>query len=198
MQVPVPGQLMPAPLQPVKVESPAGDAVSVTELPTSKAATQVAPHERPAGADVTVPEPVPAFATVSNAVLLVKVAVTVVAVVTSTTHAPVPVQPPLQPAKVEFWSAAALNVMRSPWKSCVEQVAPHEMPAGTEVTVPPPVPVRMTLNAYCARSKFAATLVAAETVTVQGAVPVQPPPLQPEKVESLAAVAVSVTIVPAS
>lgn len=186
------------PLHPVRLEPGAGDAVSVTELPTSKAPTQAAPHEMPAGVDVTVPEPVPAFATVSSAALRVKVAVTVVAVVTSTTQAPVPVQPPLQPAKVELWSAAALNVMRSPWKSCVEQVGPHEMPAGTDVTVPPPVPLRMTLNAYCARSKFAATLVAAETLTVQGAVPVQPPPVQPVKVEPMAAVAVSVTVEPAS
>lgn len=88
--------------------------------------------------------------------------------------------------------------MRSPWNSCVAQVLPHEMPAGTEVTVPPPVPERMTLNAYCTRSKFAETLVAAETVTVQGAVPVQLPPLQPVKVEPVAALAVSVTIEPAS
>ena len=42
----------------------------------------------------------------------------------------------------------------------------------------------------------AVTVVAAVSVTVQVPVPVQPPPLQPAKVEPDAADAVSVTIVP--
>ena len=40
------------------------------------------------------------------------------------------------------------------------------------------------------------TVVAAEIVTVQGPVPVQPPPLQPVKAEPTAGAAVSVTAVP--
>ena len=40
------------------------------------------------------------------------------------------------------------------------------------------------------------TVVAAETVTVQGLVPAQPPPVQPVRVEPAAGVAVSVTAVP--
>ncbi len=44
--------------------------------------------------------------------------------------------------------------------------------------------------------KVAVTLVAAFSVTVQAPVPEQPPPVHPEKPDSLAAVAVSVTAVP--
>jgi hypothetical protein len=42
----------------------------------------------------------------------------------------------------------------------------------------------------------ALTVVDAFIVTVQGPVPVQPPPLQPAKVDPLAPLAVSVTTVP--
>ena len=56
-QVPVPVQ---SPLQPVKVEPPAGVAVSVTRVPELK----LAPQEMPAGLLETVPEPVPDLATV--------------------------------------------------------------------------------------------------------------------------------------
>src|SRR3989442_2521273 len=46
-------------------------------------------------------------------------------------------------------------------------------------------------------SKWAVTVVAPVRVTVQGPLPVQPPPLQlPSKVESAAGAAVSVTTVP--
>src|SRR5437868_5271903 len=51
------------PVQPVKAEPAAGVAVSVTRLPDGKEALQVAPHVRPAGEEVTVPDPVPALLT---------------------------------------------------------------------------------------------------------------------------------------
>jgi hypothetical protein len=44
--------------------------------------------------------------------------------------------------------------------------------------------------------KVPATVVGAFIVTTQGPVPVQPPPLQPVKVDPLAALAVKVTVVP--
>ena len=59
---PVPEQ--PPPVQPLKVEPPAGAAVSVTAVPLVKLAAQVAPQSMPAGELVTVPLPVPAGVTV--------------------------------------------------------------------------------------------------------------------------------------
>lgn len=50
-----------APLQPEKVEPLAGAAVSVTDVPPSKFAEQVAPQSIPAGEEETAPDPVPAF-----------------------------------------------------------------------------------------------------------------------------------------
>ena len=48
-----------APPQPAKTEPVAGVAVSVTAVPLAKPAEHVAPQLMPAGADVSVPEPVP-------------------------------------------------------------------------------------------------------------------------------------------
>jgi len=54
-----------SPDQPAKVEPTAGVAVSVTTVALVKSAEHVAPQLIPAGELVTVPEPEPAFATVS-------------------------------------------------------------------------------------------------------------------------------------
>src|SRR4051812_13050863 len=59
--VPVP--LHPPPLHPVKVDPPAGEAVSVTAW--SKSCEHVPPQLMPAGDDVTVPDPVPFLFTVT-------------------------------------------------------------------------------------------------------------------------------------
>lgn len=52
-----------APPQPEKVEPPEAAAVSVTLVPLSYSAEQVAPQSIPAGDEVTVPEPAPALVT---------------------------------------------------------------------------------------------------------------------------------------
>src|SRR3989442_9058024 len=70
------------------------------------------------------------------------------------------------------------------------------MPAGGLVTVPIPVPAGVTVRVKVCTVKVAVTVVAAESVTVQVPVPEQPPPVQPEKVEPAAGVAVNVTAVP--
>ena len=114
-----------------------------------------------------------------------------------TVQVPVPVQPPpLQPENVEPAAGAAVRVTTVPLVKEVEQVAPHEMPAGELVTVPLPAPDLVTVRAKDDCTKAAVTVVAAFMVTVQEPVPVQPPPLQPEKVEPAAGAAVRVTTVP--
>ena len=114
-----------------------------------------------------------------------------------TAQVPVPVQPPpLQPVKVEPAAGAAVRVMAVPTVNEAEQAAPQEIPEGALLTVPLPVPVLVTLRANDCWTKPAVTEAAALIVTVQVPVPVQPPPLQPEKVELASGVAVRVTAVP--
>src|SRR5207249_4073633 len=143
LQVPVPKQ--PPPLQPVKIEPLAGVAVSVTKVPLSNEAEQVAPQLIPAGFEVTVPLPVPALLTARVTLCSVKVAVTVVAAFKVTEQLPLPVQPPpFQPAKVEPLAGVAVSVTKVPLSNEAEQAAPQSIPGGLEVTVPLPVPSRTT------------------------------------------------------
>lgn len=148
----------------------------------------------PAGADVTVPAPVPALATVSVRATR-KVAVTLRAVLMLTVQVPVPVQAPLQPPNNEPPPGAALSVTFAVCANDALQVAPQLMPDGAEVTVPVPAPAFVTVSALCATENVALTVVLAARLNVQVVeVPVQPP-LQPEKVAPAAGVAVSVTAV---
>src|SRR5207247_6584939 len=149
------------------------------------------------GALVTVPLPVPAGVTVRVEVCTVKVAVTVVAAESVTTHVPAPEQPPpLQPVKVEPAAGVAVNVTAVPLVKLAEQVRPQLIPTGALVTVPLPAPALLTVSAKVGGPKRAVTVVAALRVTVQVPVPEHPPPLQPGNVEPAAGVAVSVTAVP--
>jgi hypothetical protein len=61
-QLPVP---VHDPPQPANTDPVPGVAVSVTTVPVSNGTLQVAPQLSPSGLEVTLPEPVPAFATVS-------------------------------------------------------------------------------------------------------------------------------------
>ena len=125
-----------------------------------------------------------------------KVAVTVVAAETVTTHDPVPEHPPpFQPVKVEPAADVAMSVTAVPPGKLAAQVVPQLIPVGLLVTVPTPVPASETVSTESG-SKVAVTVVAAESVSVQAPVPEQPPPLQPVKLELALGVAVSVTTVP--
>jgi len=187
-----------APLHPANVEPEAADALSVTEAPEAKLAVQVLPQLMPVGLEVTVPVPVPARVTASAKLEeLLNVAVTARAAVIETVQVLVPVHAPLQPAKVEPLLAAAVSVTDAPLAKFALQVAPQLMPPVFDVTVPAPLPALLTVNANVVALllNVAVTERAAVIDTAQVLVPVQAP-LQPAKVEPLAAAAVSVTDAP--
>lgn len=76
-----------------------------------------------------------------------KVADTVVSAARLTTQVPVPEQPPPdQPVNMELASLIAVRVTAAFCKKLAEQVLPHEIPAGDEVTVPLPVPSLVTVR----------------------------------------------------
>src|SRR5438552_7133244 len=191
----VPAQ--PPPLQPVNAEPGAGLAVRVTVASLANLAEQVDPQSIPAGALVTVPAPAPAVETVS-ANVGAKVAMTEASAVMVTTHGVVPLHPPpLQPTNAEPSPGDAVSVTTVPLTKVSVQLVSHEMPAGLLTTVPPPVPVIVTVSAK-ALLKAAVTAVVASMVTLQVSAPEQPPPLQPVKAEPVWGVAASVTSVPLS
>jgi hypothetical protein len=196
VQVAVPLQ---APDQPAKVEPEAGEAVRVTGVPLVKLALHVVPQLMPAGVLVTVPPPVPARATLSvgAAAAVLKVAVTAVLAVRAREQVEVPEQAPDQPAKVEPVPGVAVRVTLVPLEKEALQVEPQLMPLGLLVTVPVPVPARETLSIGAAEAalKLAVAEESAFRVSVQVAVPEQPPD-QPTKVEPAAGVAVRVMVVP--
>ena len=191
----VPVQLPP---QPANVEPLAAVAVSVTFVLLAKLAVQLLPQLMPDGDEVTVPLPVPALVTASEKLdVPLNVAVTERAAVMDTVQVPVPVHAPLHPANVDPLDAAAVSVTEVPLAKLALQVDPQFTPAGVEVTVPAPVPALLTpsANELPEELNVAVTERACDIVTVQELVPVHAP-LQPAKVEPLAAVAVSITEVP--
>jgi hypothetical protein len=138
------------PDQPPKTEPDAAAAVRVTAVLAAKDVLQVLPHETPAGLDVTVPEPVPAFATDTvycTGALTVNVATHVALELTVLlTEALVPLQLPDQPLKVDPDAAAADNVTTLPVRNRCVQSLPHEMPDGEEFTLPAPLPDKLTVS----------------------------------------------------
>jgi len=146
LHAPVPLQ---APLQPASVEPESGVAVKFTTVPLSKFAEHVGPQEIPEGALATVPVPAPLLATVrvKGPRFAVKLALTDFAASMVTLHAPVPLQAPLQPAKVEPESGVAVKFTTAPLSKFAEHVGPQEIPAGELATVPVPVPLFVTVRA---------------------------------------------------
>jgi hypothetical protein len=140
LHVPVPVQ---PPDHPVNVKPVLGVAVRVTDAPLAKLALQVAPQLMPDGLLVTVPFPVPLLCTVSctgGGVAVLNVAVTEVLAVKVTAHAPVPVQAPDHPPKVEPELGVAVSVTDVPLAKLALHVCPQLTPEGLLVTVPAPVP----------------------------------------------------------
>lgn len=137
-----------APVQRAKVDPAEGVAVSVTVAPTEKDAVHVEPHEIPAGADVTVPAPVPVLDTVSGTevALGAKVAVTQRASVIETVQRPVPEHARDQPVKVDPAAALAVRVTLVPEMKVVRHVEPQLIPDGDDDTVPEPSPDLVTAS----------------------------------------------------
>src|SRR5438093_11251646 len=125
-----------------------------------------------------------------------KVAVTDWAALIVTTQIPVPLHPaPLQPLNTDPLAGVAVSVTDVPLANDALHVAPQLIPTGLLVTVPLPLPAFVTVRAYN-YVKLAFTACAASIVTKQIPVPLHPPPLQPLNTNPLAAVALSVTVLP--
>src|SRR5882724_2696765 len=87
------------------------------------------------------------------------------AVAIVTTHVPAPVQSGVvavsgsrstsQPAKVESAAGVAVSVTLTAPPNVASQVAPQLMPAGLEVMVPDPRPIRITLRAAASTATHA-------------------------------------------
>ena len=151
----------------------------------------------PAGTDVTVPDPVPAFETARLSRWILKVPTTLVALFMVTTHTPVPVHPPPdQLAKVEPVPAVGVRVTSWPAGKFAAHVEPQSMPAGDDLMVPVPVPDLEIERRYVWTANVAVTVVALFKVTTHVPVPLHPPPDQPLNTEPEAAEAVRVTVVP--
>src|SRR5258706_14539212 len=99
----------------------------------------------PAGSLVTVP-PLPTRLSVSTKVSRAKGAVTFLGPSIVNEEVPAPVPAPDQPANVDVVSGVAERTTVWPPSKSKVQVEPQERPAGDDVTVPVPVPVRETLT----------------------------------------------------
>ena len=197
---PVPVQ---APPQPVKLEPLTGVALKVTLEALLKVAVQVVPQLMPAGVLETAPVPVPFLVMVSANVvgaIRLNVAVTdfTASIVTSQVNA-VPVQAPLQPAKLEPLMIEAVNFTMVFWLNEALQIGSQLMPAGLLETLPDPDPALLTVKAKVfagAVLKVAVTVCAALMLTSQDAVALLQAPLQPAKTLPLAGAAISVMFDP--
>lgn len=185
-----------APVHPEKLEPAPGVAVRVTEVFAAYCSMQSEPQLMPAGVDVTVPLPLPPRVTLSAKLGGTENnAVTVRLTLIDTTQVvALPVQAPVQPAKIEPAAGDAVNVTLLPSTYDSEQSAPQLMPTGDEVTVPEPAPERLTVSVRAGSlSNLAVTARASETTVVQVSSVLVHTPVQPANKESAAGVAVNVT-----
>ena len=129
------------PVQPLKSESAPGAAVSVTVVLITKSLAHAVPQLMPAGLDVTVPLPVPVLVAVRVKRWSVKMALTDRAFAIVTVHvAPDTESHPVQPVNSESAAAVAVSVTCEELTNVPEHPAGQLMPAGADVTVPPPLP----------------------------------------------------------
>jgi hypothetical protein len=184
------------PAQLVNVEPGSGWAVSVTISPWAKAALHVAPQSIPP--PVTLPDPVPLVRTVSACWdVLVNVAVKVRSPLIVTLQvAPLTLSQPVQLAKLEPVAGTAVSVTGVPYGRLAVHAAPQSIDPPAPVTVPAPAPAFTTVSAWPFNANAAATTVSASIVTLQVPPVTVSHPVQPVKVEPVAAVAVRATCAP--
>lgn len=111
-----------------------------------------------------------------------------------TEQVPVPVQAPVQPAKAEPVAGVSVKETTVPLINFALHVPGQLMPAGLLVTVPVPLPAKVTVSGRT-NLKVAVTEFDALIVTEHVPVPEQAP-LQPVKTEPVAAFSLRVTTVP--
>src|SRR5262245_7535046 len=117
----------------------------------------------------------------------------------ATTHVgTAPLQPaPLQLVNVAPFVPAAVRVTVVPVAKSAAQLGGQEIPLGSLMTVPVPVPPRVTVSRPVETATLKRAMTIALPVKVQLPVPEQSP-LQPENTEPDAAGALSDTVVPCS
>ncbi len=197
-QSPVPEH---APPQPEKVDADAACADSFTTVPSSNDAEQLKPHSIPAGFETTRPDPLPDNATCSRCCegpTLANVAQTVTSEEIRTVQPPGPLQPPPQPTNRHPASGIGESVTSVRSANCAEQADPQSIPSGEERTVPDPFVAAVSTCSPDAlgRNPNAASISRSRSTTMsQPPVPLQAP-LQPANVESVSAVASTLTWVP--
>jgi hypothetical protein len=103
---------------------------------------------------------------------------------------------PVQPMKRKLGVAVRVTTVLLVKDS--EQSVPQLIPDGLELTLPLMRPVVLTVRTKRGTSKVAVTARAASMVTVHAVPETVSHPLQPAKVDPLAALAVRVTLVPLS
>ncbi len=118
--------------------------VRSTNDPSTYSAEHDVPQSMPAGLETTVPA-VPLRATVRTCVGE-NVAVTARVSFTVTVQAPGPEHAPAQETKAEPGAAVGVRFTSVGASKKAEQIVPQSIPAGVEVTVPLPVPARLTVR----------------------------------------------------
>src|SRR4029079_10059963 len=190
-------------VHPVKVDPGSGLTVSLTVLPVANSATQLDPQSMPFGLLAMRPDPVPVFCIVKRETFRggLNVAVTVRFPSMFTLHAPMPLQAPPQPSKVEPLLGVAVKSTLAPMTKFAVQVAAQDaIPVGSLLTVPSPKPSLMTVRVAKveAAANVAVTVRSAPIATIQAPVPLHPLPVHPMNADPLVGVALSVTVLPVS
>jgi hypothetical protein len=160
-----------APLHPPNVDPVVAVAVSVTAVPTAKSSVQSVPQVIPAGELVTVPEPVPALATLSLTGGAANVTVTdldssiAITQLVGVAEVHGPVQVTAEDA-TKVTTVSGRNPYDCEQPMAVQCTSPDGRPAGVTVTVPiEPVGAKLTVRTL-RRVNVAVTDFAAFIVTV--------------------------------